>query len=103
HSPRSFVGDPGFTLNLFGGNSATGGSHQIDRIEPKPERSRGVVVNRVCCRVNVVPAEIATIGRALGNTMILCHSVTVFAKDAIGIEMGLEPFQAGGIVWKHAI
>jgi hypothetical protein len=103
HPPCGFVSDSDFPLDLLGGNSTTGGSHQVDSIEPKPERGRGLVVNGVRRGVDMVPAEIATVGRSACNPMMFGHPVTVLAKDAIGIEMIPEPFQAGCVSGKYRI
>jgi len=34
---------------------------------------------------------------------MLGYPVTLFAKDAIGIEMVLKPFQAGRVIGKQAV
>ncbi len=103
HPPCGFVGDSGFPLNLLGRDSAARRRHEVDRVEPKPERSRGLVVDRVRRWVDMVPAEIATVGRPAGDPMVLRHPVADFAANAIRVQVGLEPFQASGIGGEHRI
>src|SRR5207244_10570235 len=103
HPPCGFVGDPGFPLDLFRGNSATSRGHEVNRIEPEAKRSRGFVVNGIGSRVGVMTAEIATVGRPACYPMMLRYTVALFAKDAIGIEMSLEPFKASRIGREHAV
>ena len=43
-------------------------------------------------RVNMVPTEIATVGRTTGYSVMLGDTLAVLAEDTIGIEITLEPF-----------
>lgn len=100
HAPCSFVGDARLALNLLGRDSATGLCHQVDRIEPSRKWRGRLVEDRVSGRVNVMAAMIARVGRAAPNAVMLRDRVARFAKDAIRVQVVLEPFKAGRVIWK---
>ena len=53
--------------------------------------------------MNVVTAIIARVGRATRHSVMLGHTVALLAKDAIGIEVTLEPLQAGRVIGKLVV
>ena len=50
--------------------------------------------------MHMVSAVLATIRRAAHYAIMLGDFLTVLAKDAIGIEVVLEPFQTGRVIGK---
>lgn len=100
HAPCCLVRYARLALNLLCGDSATGLRHEVDRMEPSGQRSRGLVKDRVSCRVNVMAAMIAGIRRAAHYAVMLCDRVARFAKDAVRVQVVLEPFKTGGVVWE---
>src|SRR5438552_12400866 len=53
--------------------------------------------------MNVVTAIIAGVGRATRHSVMFGHAVALLAKDAIWIEVTLEPLQTGRVVGKLAV
>ena len=53
--------------------------------------------------VNVVTAIIARVGRAARHSVMFGHAVALLAKDAIGIEVTLEPLQTGRVIGELAV
>ena len=98
HAPRRFVGDASLALDLFRRNSATGSRHEVHCIEPRCKRSGRLVKDRASGRMDMVSAMVAAVGRAAHNAVVLRNALAVLAKDAFGIEMILEPFEAGGVI-----
>src|SRR5579872_803987 len=103
HAPRGFVGDASFAFDLFCRDSATCGGHQVDRMEPRLKRSRGLVEDRSSGRVNVMAAMIARIRGAARYAMVLRDILAELAVDAIRVQVATKPFQTGRIVWKHLL
>lgn len=100
HPPRGFIGHTRLTLNLFRRDAATSGRHQIHRIEPRSQRSRGFVEDRASRRVNVVTAIVTAIRWATDHAMMLSHALAILALDAVRVEMVLEPFKTGCVIWE---
>lgn len=98
HAPRGFVGNARLALNLFGGDTATRRSHQIDRMEPRFQRRAGLVVNRISGRVNMMTAILARIRFARDYFVMLRDLAARIAKDAVWIQVILEPFKASVII-----
>src|SRR5437016_7991295 len=53
--------------------------------------------------MDVMTAIIARVGRATRHSMMFGNSVALLAKDAIWIEVTLEPLQAGRVIGKLAV
>src|SRR5438067_7352562 len=53
--------------------------------------------------MNVVTGIIARVGRATRHSVMFGHAVALLAKDAIWIEVTLEPLQAGRVIRKLAV
>jgi hypothetical protein len=53
--------------------------------------------------MDVMPAELARVGFARLNPMMRCHLLARFAKDAIRIQVVLEPLKASIIGWELAL
>jgi hypothetical protein len=103
HSPSGFVGDSSLPLNLLRGNAATCLGHKVDRIEPSSERSRGLVEDRASGRVDVMTAMIARVRRSAHNAVVLGHSFTLLAINAIRVEAIAKPFKAGRVIRELAL
>ncbi len=59
--------------------------------------------DRASGRMNVVTAIIARVGRATRHSVMFGHAVALLAKDAIWIEVTLEPLQTGCVIGKLAV
>src|SRR5438045_5950766 len=64
HAPCGLVGDASLPLNLFRGDAATSGTHEVHRVEPSLERSSGLLEDGSGQRVNVVAAMVTGIDGA---------------------------------------
>ena|SRR5438477_201895 len=53
--------------------------------------------------MNMVTAIIARVGRATRHSVMFGHAVALLAKDAIWIEVTLEPLQTGRVIRKLAV
>jgi len=98
HAPCGFVGHSSLALNLFRADAATSRSHQVDRMEPSCKRSGRLVKDRVSGRVNVMAAMVARVGWAARYAVMLCNRIARFAKDAVWVQVVLEPFQTGRVI-----
>ncbi len=59
HAPRRFVSDAQLALELLGGDSAAGASHEVHGIEPHVQGRGGLVEDGPRRRVQVVPTSYA--------------------------------------------
>ena len=59
HAPRRFISDAQLSLELLGGDSAAGASHEVHGIEPHVQGRRGFVEDGSRRRVQVVPTSYA--------------------------------------------
>ena len=103
HSPRGLVGYASLPLNLFRGDPATRGRHQVDGVEPGCKRSTGFVEDRVGCRVNMVSAMITRVRSAAGNAVMLCRTLARFAENSFWVQIVEQPLKAGVVIWKHFV
>src|SRR5215213_3281051 len=87
HAPCRLVGHARLALKLFRRDTATCRGHEIDRVEPCTHRSRGLVIDRVGGRMDVMPAELARVRLARGYLMVLRDRLARLAKDTIGIKV----------------
>ena len=69
-------------------------------MEPDRKRSGRLVEDRVSGRVHVMAAMIARIRRTAHNAVMLCNRIARFAKDAVWVQVVLEPFEAGRVIWE---
>ena len=53
--------------------------------------------------MHMMSAPVTGVGTPGNYAMVFSHLLTSVAKNAFGIEMVLEPFQARIIVWKEAV
>jgi hypothetical protein len=100
HAPCRLVGDARLALNLFCGDAAPSLRHEVNSVEPNRERRRGFVEDRVGGRVNVMAAMVARIGRTALNAVMLRDRAARLTEDAVWVQIALEPFQTGRIVWE---
>jgi hypothetical protein len=56
--------------------------------------------DRASGRMHMVAAMLTAIGRATRYAVVLCDLLAVLAVNAIGIEIVLEPFEAGCVIGK---
>lgn len=103
HAPRGFVGDASFPLYLFCRDSAARRGHQVDGVEPRPERRTGLVEDCSGGGVNVMAALIARIRRTASHAMMFCHTLAQFAKDAFWVQEISEPFEARSVIREHPL
>jgi len=98
HTPSGFVCDLEFPFNLLSGDSASSGSHSVHNLKPNPERRGRLVKDCTRSRVNMVATVIAGIARAFRDLVVLCHSLAVWALDAVRPAMVLNPLKASIII-----
>src|ERR1041385_2853679 len=104
HAPRGFVGHSGLALNLLCGDAATGGTHEVHRIEPSLERSGALLKNGASERIDVIPARLAGKGSAASNAVVLpLYSALRAFGYAIRPALFFDVFEAGVIVWKLSV
>jgi len=77
--------------------------HQVDRVEPRPQRRGGLVEDRARCRVNVVPTVVAGVGPARFDAVMLPRLFAYLAEDAVRIEMAAQPVQARVVGREHPL
>lgn len=85
HAPRGFVGHACFALDLFGGNSAARGTHEVHSVKPDAELSAGFLEDRSCQREDVIAAGLASVGSAAPDAVVFTR---LFALLAIGYAAG---------------
>jgi len=98
HAPCSFIGYARLTLNLFGRNSATGRSHQVDRIKPSAQWRGRLVKDRASGRMNMVATMVARVRWAALNTMMFCGRFALDTVNAIRVEVITQPLKAGRVI-----
>jgi hypothetical protein len=104
HSPRRFICHAQFPLNLFRGNAAARCGHEIEGIEPKPQRCAGLLKDRPSHRSNHGSAVVAGVHLPLREAIELPLDVAVGAERLISrIPLRQKPVKAGIIGWKHAV
>jgi hypothetical protein len=72
HAPRGFVGHRSFALDLFCGDSATGGTHLVHRMKPLLQRSARFLEDGPSQRVEMPATPITRKRRAPANAMVFC-------------------------------
>src|SRR5215469_248226 len=104
HAPRALIGDASFPLNLLRGDSATSRTHQVHRIEPSLERSRGLLKNSSLERVKVMSAMVARKCGAIADAMMLaCLSALHAWRDTIRPAVFHDVAQASVIARKLVV
>ena len=87
HPPRRLVGHSRFPFNLLCRDAAASLRHEEDSVEPRCQRSAGLVKDRASRRMNVITAMVARIGRAASQAVMFRNLFTVLAVDAAGVQV----------------
>src|SRR6266436_10034758 len=104
HAPRCFVGDASFPLNLLCGDAATSGTHEVHRVEPQLERGSGLLKHSASERVDMVSADLASIGGTTTHPMMLALYAALLAfGDSIRPTLLFDIFKAGVIIRKLSV
>src|SRR6185436_6234305 len=104
HAPGGLVVDPKLALKLFGRDAAASARHQVHRVKPQAQRSRGAVEDRPGRGMDVVPAGGAGPRLALLSGRVALEGAPAVAARAVGVlAVRREPgppqmLQASGIV-----
>jgi hypothetical protein len=98
HSPSRLVGDSCFTLDLLGGNPASGGRHNEYGVEPGSERGLGLVEYRVGCGGHLSPAEVAGIDLAPRYAVVRGHFLALLAVYAVWKANVLDMLKTGVLI-----
>lgn len=73
-------------------------------MKPRPERSRGLLKDRASQRVDVIPAELASVGSASSNAVMLAFLLALLAvRNAIRPAHLLDVLKASVIGGKLVI
>src|SRR5258708_7636168 len=94
HAPSCFVGNSRLALQLLRRDTATGGSHQEDRVKPRFQRRAGLVIDGVGGWVDVVAAKLARIRFSGSDLVMLRNALARFAENAVRVEVVFQPFKA---------
>jgi hypothetical protein len=104
HAPCGLVGDASFALNLFCGDAATSGTHEVHGVEPSLEGSGALLKDGPGQRIDMVSARLAGIGGAARNAVMLAlHLALLALSDAIWPALLFDVFEAGIIVRKFGV
>lgn len=103
-SPRGFVSDASLALDLLRGDAATGGTHEVHRVEPNAERSSSLLEDSSCERIDLSAAMVAAVGGASANAIVLALLLALLAvSDAIGPALLFHVFEANIIARKLVV
>src|SRR5215469_12151107 len=103
-APRTLVSDASLALNLLCGDAAASRTHEVHRIEPSLERSRGLLKDGSLERVEVMSAMVARKRGAIAYAVVLAGLVAFHARgNAIRPAFFHNVAQAGVIVRKLVV
>ena len=100
HTPRGFIRDARFPLNLLCRNSAARLCHEVDRVEPSRKRRRRFVEDRSSSWVNVMTTAVARIRGTTHHAMMFSCRFALLAINTVRIKAIAEPLQTGRIIGK---
>lgn len=103
HSPSRFVGDTQFALKLFGRNTCSRVGQEEHCMEPASKRRRGLMVNGVRCRMNVMTAYVTRIRGSRSYAVMLRNALARLTENAVRVQVVLEPLQTSTIIWKQSV
>lgn len=99
HAPCGFVGHRSFALDLFRRNPAASRTHQVHRVEPRPQTGGRFLQDRASERIDVPAARLAGVGCAPSDAVVLFVGLTRLAiRDAARKALFLDVLQAGIVV-----
>ena len=101
YAPCGFVRDSRFPLNLLRGNPAASRGHEVDRIEPRRERSGRLMKDRLRRGMEMIAAVVARVRRATRHAMMFGFlSALVAERHLVGMEAAKEPIKTRRVVGK---
>ncbi|MBA7665764.1 hypothetical protein ES703_73838 [subsurface metagenome] len=103
HSPSCLIGNARLPLQLFGRNARFSGTHQEYGVKPRAKRSLRFVKDSPSSGRYGMVAELATINLALGNAIMCCYLLALWAVYAVRKSYVLEELKAGTIGGKLLI
>lgn len=104
NAPCSFVGDASLALDLFCGDSAASGTHEVHRVEPNAERSSGFLEDGSCERIDLSAAMVAAVGGASLDAIVFSLLLALLAvSDAAGPALLFHVFETHIIAWKFRV
>jgi len=104
HAPRGFIRDSGFALNLFGGDAATSGTHEIHCLKPDSERCGAFLEDRSGQRVNVIAAMVASVGSTARHAVVFAvNSALLTGCHATRKTLFLDRLKANVVIGKFSV
>jgi hypothetical protein len=101
HTPSGFVSNSRFSLNLFGRDTATGLSHQVDHIKPSGQWSAGFVKDRVGSWADLETAEVTSEGLAPLYSMKQSVLFALWAINSFWVFFVSNVIKANVIIREH--
>lgn len=91
-------------MNLFCGDTATGGTHEVHCLKPDAERCAGLLEDRSSKRVDVIPAVVASVSSPARNPIMLAILATLLAgRYATGKPLLLDRLKANVVSRKLSV